>query len=146
MFLQSWCFCKEKRTEWRVIPATFFQFFGVSFNEFITCLSRILNLQNKFHEIWCFIFRGLQSVFFCYDKQLYCHFYLNRKLLPFRKAKLWSCLWHQTTKPRILFSPICFTNFSLFEQLKKKTNFSLVQNWEKNIFGTNKMFVFFFNC
>ena len=43
-YLQSWCFCKEKRTEWRAIPTTFFQLFGVSFNKLITCFSRILNL------------------------------------------------------------------------------------------------------
>ena len=41
-------------------------------------------------------------------------------------AKLASFSWHQTTKPRILFSPFVSTNFSQFEQLKKKTNFSLV--------------------
>ena len=39
-----------------------------------------------------------------------------------------SCSWHQTTKQPILFSPIFSTNFSQLEQLKKKTNFLLVQN------------------
>ena len=52
-----------------------------------------------------------------------------------------SCSWHQTTKQPILFS----TKLSQFEQLKKKTNLSLVQNWEKKIcFGPIN--VFFFSC
>ena len=37
------------------------------------------------------------------------------------------CSWHQTTKPRILFSANS-TNIFQLEQLKKKTNFLLVQN------------------
>ena len=47
-------------------------------------------------------------------------------------------------KPPILFSP----NFSQFDHLKKKTDFSLVQNreWKKKLFWTNKEFIFFFNC
>ena len=36
-------------------------------------------------------------------------------------------------KPPILFLPIFSTNFTQFEQLKKKTNFSLVQKWEKTV-------------
>ena len=32
-------------------------------------------------------FRGLKSVFFCCNKQLYWHFYINRKLLPCRKTE-----------------------------------------------------------
>ena len=53
-----------------------------SFNEFITC----------FHESWIYkkkypFFWGMQSVFFCYNKQFYWHFYLHRKLLPYRKTK-----------------------------------------------------------
>ena len=56
--------------------------------EFITCFSRILNLRFFFHKILCSIFRGLQCVLFCYDKQLYIGiFYLNRKILPCRKTK-----------------------------------------------------------
>ena len=59
--------------------------------------------------------------------------------------KLLSCSWHQTTKPPILFSPIFSTNFSQFEQLKKKTNFLLVQNsffsqFEQLVEKENKLF------
>ena len=53
--------------------------------------------------------------------------------------QLISCSWHQTTKPRILFSPI----FSQFKRLKQKTNFYLVQKWEKNCFGPIKSLVSF---
>ena len=40
----------------------------------------------------------------------------------------WAVSWDQITKQRILFPPIFFTNISQFEQLKKKSNFFLVQN------------------
>ena len=36
-----------------------------------------------------------------------------------------SSSWHQITKPRILFSPIFSTNFSQFQQLKRKQTFYL---------------------
>jgi hypothetical protein len=39
-----------------------------------------------------------------------------------------SCSLHQTTKPQILFSSIFSANFCQLDQLKKKTNFLLVQN------------------
>ena len=39
-----------------------------TFNEFITCFSRILNLRKSFTKFYVSFFRGLQSVFFCYDK------------------------------------------------------------------------------
>ena len=55
-----------------------------------------------------------------------------------------SCSWHQTTKQPILFSPIISTYFSQFEQLKKKTNFLLVQNWGKICFGQPIKSVFSF--
>ena len=57
------------------------------------------------------------------------------------KALIWKkCFWEpkvalsggyhpvRDIKPRILFSPIFSTKFSQLEQLKKKTNFLLVQN------------------
>ena len=50
---------------------------------------------------------------------------------PKTKSKIetfYICLWHQTTKPPILFSTIFSTNFSQLQQLKKKTNSLLVQN------------------
>ena len=36
------------------------------------------------------------------------------------------------------------TKFPRFEETKKKINFSLVQNWEKKLFWTNKKFLFLF--
>ena len=48
--------------------------------------------------------------------------------LGFDGFKKLSFSWHQTTKPRILFSLNFSTNFSQFDQMKKKTNFSLVHN------------------
>jgi hypothetical protein len=40
----------------------------------------------------------------------------------------WAVSWDQTTKQRILFLPIFYRNIFEFEQLKKKSNFVLVQN------------------
>ena len=54
-------------------------------NEFITCFSQILNLRIFLNKFYVLFFRGLQSVFFCYDKQLYRHFWY--KLIPCRKTK-----------------------------------------------------------
>ena len=49
-------------------------------------------------------------------------------------------------KQPILFSPIFSVNFSQLQQLKKKTNFLLVQNSFFSLFWTNEKLVFFFNC
>ena len=54
-----------------------------------------------------------------------------------------SCSWHPTTKQPILFPPIFSMIFPQFEQLKKKTNFYLVQNLEKTCFGPTKSFFSF---
>ena len=55
------------------------------------------------------------------------------------KCYCWlSCSWHQTTKPRILFSPIFSTKFSQLEQLEKKSNILLVQNRSFLSFGPMK--------
>ena len=59
--------------------------------------------------------------------------------------KIISCSWHQTTKPRILFYPIFSANFSQLKQFKKKRTFNWSKNEKKNLFWTNKKFVFFFN-
>ena len=50
------------------------------------------------------------------------------------------------TRQPILFSQIFQRNILSLTSLKKKTNFLLVQNWEKNLFWTNKKFVFFLHC
>ena len=63
---------------------------------------------------------------------LYCYW------LKGTVKRLISCSWHQSTKQPILFSPIFPMNFSQIEQLKKETNFSLVQNWGKTCFGPMK--------
>ena len=63
---------------------------------------------------------------FQYEKL--CTMHINSILVKNERFILLSCLWHQTTKQRILFYPIFSTNFFQLEQLKKKTNFLLVQN------------------
>ena len=45
-----------------------------SSKEFITCLLRILNLRIFSTKFYVSLFRWLQSVSFCYDKQLHLHF------------------------------------------------------------------------
>ena len=45
-----------------------------SSKEFITCLLRILNLRIFSTKFYVSLFRWLQSVSFCYEKQLHLHF------------------------------------------------------------------------
>ena len=67
------------------------------------------------------------------------------KTTTFHGRSFWplSCWWHQATKPRILFSPICSTKFSQLEQLKKEANFLLVQSSFFSQVWTNEKFMFF---
>ena len=62
-------------------------------NEFITCFLQILNLRIVFTKFYLslFIFRGMQNVFFCYDKQFY------NGILD-RNRKLLSCIQTKQTK------------------------------------------------
>ena len=72
-------------------PIKHFWFSPSSFgNKFITCFSRILNLRFFFTKFYVLFFRGLQSVFFCYDEQFYPHFFLS--------------LWKTSTNP-VVMSP-----------------------------------------
>ena len=74
-------------------------------------------------------------------------FYIKTKFIPFFFSwiiTLFVTSNHQTTN--IVFPPIFSTKFSQLEQLKKKTDFLLVQNRFFFQVGTNEKFVFFFNC
>ena len=60
------------------------------------------------------------------------------KVFQILKVVHLSCSWQQTTKQPILFSPILSMNFSQFQEMKMKTTFSLVQNWDKTCLGPIK--------
>ena len=59
-----------------------------------------------------------------------CIFYFNRELLPFRKTKLLFCLWHETTKPRILLPPF----FLSLNSWKRKLTFYWSKTEKKKTF------------
>ena len=65
---------------------------------------------------------------FCIPKYNQNWLIFLKHFVLYKKHEAISCSWHQTTKPRILFSPIFSANFSQFDQMKKKTNFWLVKN------------------
>ena len=58
------------------------------------------------------------------------------------KSLFLSRSWHQTTRQTIMFSPIFSTNFPQFDQLKKKTNFFLVQTGFFSVLDQWKVFSF----
>ena len=62
------------------------------------------------------------------------------------KAQLLINSWHQTTKPRILFSDFFPRNFLSWAVEEENKLFIGPKLRKKNLFWTNKKFVFFFNC